>query len=260
MVVPRLDGESARAASRAGLAMRSVQGHVDTAELSYRLLRPASASGIERWRLAEAYRCWNAVWSETLRELDDASHVFSDDFSRQHELGALFFDERCIGLTGFRWVDLDLEHHRNDSYFKAWPEHALRDLAAAGSNICVGSNLTVLPEWRGQGPGFSVKAVLMRLAVKRFLASGANSMAGTMRNDRGMNGLVYQLGAQPLATDVIHHGVKVDLVVFPRTIESVVPLDGEVEVLTRRLWASSRGPNRKNQQRTGRWKHENRVG
>jgi hypothetical protein len=256
MVVPK----SPLAVANSELATPSVDGGVDTAHLSYRLVRPASASGVERWRLTEAYRCWKTVWSDTLRELDNATRVFSDDFTRQEELGALFFHERCVGLTGFRWVDLSLEHHRNDSYFKAWPEYALGALSAAGSRICVGSNLTVLPEWRGPSRGFSVKAVLMGLAVKRFLASSADSMAGTMRNDRGMNGLVYHLGATPLAKDVIHHGVKVDLVVFSRGPRLDRPRDDEAYALTNRLWAHTKNlAGRSENGQEGR-NHENRAG
>jgi hypothetical protein len=241
MVVPRADGS------------------VDLANLTYRLIRPASASGVDRWRLAEAYRCWKTVWSDTLRELDNAPRVFSDDFTRQEELGGLFYRERCIGLTAFRWVDLGLEHNRDDSYFKAWPDHALRALVAEGSKICIGSNLTVLPEWRGSAHGFSTKQVLMVMAVKRFLDSPAHSMAGTMRNDRKMNDLVYRLGALPLVQDAVHHGVKVDLVVFSRRAVLDRSPGGITEVITERLWQQTRGVADKSMKASGGRNHENRA-
>jgi hypothetical protein len=260
MVVPRTGREPLIGHSTADMPpLQAVPRSIDPGELIYRLIRPATASGLERWHLTEAYRCWHRVWSDTLRELDNASRVFSDDFTRQDELGTLFYEERCVGLTCFRWVDISLDHDRNDSYFKPWPENALQALATDGPRICIGSNLTVLPGWRGVSSGFSVKEVLMTLAVKRFVASGADSMAGTMRNDRGMNGLVYQLGAVPLVKDVDHHGVKVDLVRFSRCslLEGSEP--AEIDSFTQEIWDRACALPTKPSKAYGGSKHEDRA-
>jgi len=186
--------------------------------------------------LDDAFSCWRAVWGQTLLELDGAARVFSDDFARQHELGSLFYAGRCVGLSGYRWVDLTRTANREDSYFKVWPESLLGHIAARSALVCVGSNLTVLPHWRGANAGYSVKEILMTLAVKRFLASNADVMVGTMRNDRGMNGLVYRLGARPVLQSIAHHGVQVDLVTFDRFALGPIEPQPTVDVLTQRLW------------------------
>jgi hypothetical protein len=203
---------------------------------SYQLLAPRASSGADHARWDDVYACWHTVWGQTLRELDGANRIFSDDFTRQHELGCLFYSGRCIGMTAWRWVDLSLRAEREDSYFRVWPRAVLESVFTSGKSVCVGSNLTVLPEWRGTLDGYSIKELLMVLAVRRFLASDADVMVGTMRNDRGMNGLVYRLGARPLLQGVAHHGVAVDLVTFTRGALGPFEPRPQVDALARRLW------------------------
>jgi len=202
--------------------------------LSYHLLRPKSAGPADIPLLSEAYRCWSEVWKQTLDELDDVNHVPSDDFSRQDQIGALFHEWECIGMTSYRWVDLSNPIFKDDSYFSVWPRECVNAVCAAGTRVCIGSNLTVAAPWR-HANGASVKELLLALAVDRFLQSDADAMAGTMRNDRGMNALGYRLGFHPLAHDVIHHGVTVDLVAFYRHSDKRDPLDADSEALVQRL-------------------------
>jgi hypothetical protein len=218
------------------VSMDLASGTLQLHRFAYHLLDPRAAIGANRPRLLEAYACWRAVWETTLRELDNADRVFSDDFTRQDELGSLFYGDRCIGLTGYRWADLALPPYAEDSYFKVWPVEALADAISGGSRICIGSNLTVLPNWRGALDGYSVKEILMTLAVRRFLASDADTMVGTMRNDRGMNHLVYRLGARPVLENISHHGVQVDLVTFSRHAMGPIEPQPKIDVLTQRLW------------------------
>jgi len=202
----------------------------------YEVIAPRASTRVERERWDDVYDCWQTVWGQTLRDLDGAGVVFSDDLTRQHELGCLFYSGRCIGMTAWRWVDLSLRAERDDSYFKAWPRAVLESAFTAGQRVCIGSNLTVLPAWRGAVDGYSIKELLMVLAVKRFLASDADVMVGTMRNDRGMNGLVYRLGAMPLSRDVAHHGVAVDLVTFTRGALGPFEPRPQTDALAQRLW------------------------
>ena len=75
--------------------------------------------------------------------------VSQDDFSRQDEIGALFNGSECVGVSAYRFVDLSLPYHRADSYFAAWPQPMLEQIAAASPHVCIGSNLVVAPAWRG---------------------------------------------------------------------------------------------------------------
>ena len=149
-------------------------------------------------------------------ELDGVELASSDDFLRQDEIGALFHGTVCVGLSGYRWIDVGMPAAHDDSYFKAWPKKALDAVAGFGGLTCVGSNLVVAPEWRGRVEPMRIPHLLLELAVKRFIDSDAEIMVGTMRNDRRMNEIVYQLGATPLTKGVTLHHVPVDLVVFER--------------------------------------------
>jgi hypothetical protein len=202
--------------------------------LTYHLLRPQQAGPADIPLLGEAYRCWSEVWKQTLEELDHLNHVPSDDFTRQDVIGAIFHEWECIGMTSFRWVDLANPVYKDDSYFSAWPRPCENAVCAAGTRVCIGSNLTVAAPWRHANGG-SVKEILLALAVDRFLRSDADVLAGTMRNDRGMNALGYRMGFEQLAHDVTHHGVSVDLVAFYRRTGTRGPLDADAEALVQKL-------------------------
>lgn len=199
--------------------------------LRYCLVSPRAAA---RNVLGGAYRCWKNVWMQTFQELDGAEQIRSDDFTRQDELGLLFEGDECIGMTAYRWVDFSHPTARDDSYFSAWSDDALDALVENGTRVCIGSYLTVAPEWR-RTEIHSAKELLLGLAVRRFLASPADVMTGTMRNDRGMNGIAYRLGARLLTSSTMH-GVDVDLVAFDR---SALEDDGGLSRLDpaiRQLW------------------------
>ncbi len=197
--------------------------------LHYALLNP-NAPGAQAPLLAAAFRCWKQVWAETLKELDGIAYLPSDDFTRQDEVGALFSGDRCVGLSCYRWVDLSLPFAREDSYFTAWPSDALDALVAHGPRVCIGSQISVPREFRGRFDGTAVKDLLLAFAVKRFLASDADVMTGTMRNNRNMNTLGYRLGGQPLVEDAELHGVKVDLLAFYRSTLTPTWTDVETSV------------------------------
>ena len=207
--------------------------------LSYQILRPRDAGPADLPLLGEAYELWSEVWRQTLLEQDGLTDVWSDDFTRQDEIGALFHQSECIGMTAYRWIDLSSPIHKDDSYFRAWPAAAKDAACAHGTRVCVGSNLTVAPAWR-TAVGQSAKVLLMALAVDRFRQSQADVMVGTMRNDRGMDDLGYRLGFRPLAHDVFFHGRNVDLVAFYQQTCSRLALSPDTEAVIQTLRPQTR--------------------
>jgi hypothetical protein len=201
--------------------------------LSFHVLSPANPGPADYALLGEAYNCWSNVWKTTLFELDKAEHVPSDEFTRQDEIGALFHDWECVGLMGYRTVDLASAMHRDDSYFRVWTEEARARATAKGTRMFIAGNLTVAVPWR-RADGASVKELLLALAIERFKASGADALLGTTRNDRGMNDLGYRLGFGPLVRNVTLHNVAVDLVAFFQDTERT-RLDASTETTLDRL-------------------------
>src|SRR5580692_9143278 len=196
--------------------------------LSYRTLQPRDAGVADLPLLGEAYRCWSDVWKTTLRELDNLPDVPSDEFTRQDEVVALFHEYECIGLTCLRWVDTSRPMFLDDSYFKIWPKAATDAAREHGPRICIVSNLTVAAPWR-RARGLSVMEVLACLSLDRFLRSSGDAVVGTPRADRGVNRVCYGLGFRPLAREVVHHGVKIDLVGFYRRASERLPLSPVTE-------------------------------
>jgi hypothetical protein len=183
--------------------------------LAYRLLKPRQAQAADLRSFEDAYACWNAVWLEHFRERDNLEFLPSDDFTRQDEIGTLFHEGECIGMTSHRRLDMTNGVYAHDSYFRAWPGEAIEAACAFGPRLFICSSLTVAPAWRHAAP-CPVKELLLALAVERFLDSGADAILGTTRNDRKMNDLGYRLGFRPLVQGIPLHGGLVDLVAFYR--------------------------------------------
>jgi hypothetical protein len=212
---------------------------VQAEALSYHLIRPREAGPMDVPLLGAAFDVWTDVWNEHLRERDNVDHVYSDDFTRQDEIGALFHGWECVGMTGYRWVDLANPMSRDDSYFRVWPDEAIASACAKGTRVCVGSMLTVPRAWR-RATGHSIKELLLALAIERFRRSDAETLVGTMRNDRSMDKLGYRLGFKPVARGLPFHGGTVDLVVFHREGGTRPPLEAASEAVLRRLAPASR--------------------
>jgi hypothetical protein len=208
---------------------------IDPARLTYHVLRPGAAGPADVPLLGEAYRLWTDVWHQTLLELDDVHNVRSDEFTRQDDVGAIFHGYECIALSLFRWVDLAHPMHCDDSYLAVWPQAARDKASRQGSSICIGSNITIAPEWRN-GTGCSLKTILAALIIERFERAGhGDALVGTMRIDRGMDKLMDRVGAERLGFTVEHHGVDVELFAYFRGASSRPKLEGVDETVITKL-------------------------
>jgi hypothetical protein len=211
---------------------------IDLAQLSYGLSSPRTGARVHGPSLEDTYRFWTKGQGALSAELNSGWSRSSDEFSRQDEWASVTYGGECVGLSAFRFVDSRHPFVPDDSYFHTWPDHARQQLWALGTKVCVGSNITVAPAWRGRFGEFSVKELLLSLAIERFLSSDADVMAGTMRNARGMNSLGYRLGARSLEADLIHphYGVAVDLVVFERGRPRTTEASDVCAAVTEHLW------------------------
>lgn len=181
--------------------------------LTAAILKPRNEGSARQWMLDEAYELWSAVWRETFLELENRRALPSDDFTRQDELLTLWYANRCVALTAIRWVDFEQRCFHNDSYFAAWPPNALDVICSAGTNVCIPSYATIAKPWRHAAGGL-LKDVLFAVTTQRCVASGADVIVGTTRNDKGINEVCRRNGYLPLARDLTYHSVSVDLVAF----------------------------------------------
>lgn len=209
--------DNVRRATPGGVPVKAIE----PAALRYQLLTLGSTRADDP-QLVEAYRCWRATWRDAFVELGQHSELYSDDFTRQHEVGAVFQHDECIALSFFRWVDLSVPMNRDDSYFRVWPEEARAEACREGSRICVSSSFTLAAGYR-RSEVCSLKDVLVALIIERFLASDADAVVGTVRNNRGVDKLIYRNGFLPILHKRKMYGVDVDLGAFYRRASKRVP-------------------------------------
>lgn len=184
----------------------------------------------------ECYLAWKEVWQLTLLELDGTEKIFSDAFSRQDKLCAIFEENKCISFVGLRAYDFSLRTSREDSIFEAWDEESLKTLLAQGKKVLCCSNLGVRSGYRGEiSPGLTLKALNIFLAVQVLLESQCQVMAGTTRADRGVNRAAFSNGAHYIKTSQMH-GVEVDLVCFYK--EELAKDKSIKNYFARQLWNS----------------------
>src|SRR5438067_2503694 len=92
----------------------------------------------------KAYHCWKETWETAFKhEMNHEQKLFSDPFTRQDEILAVFYKGICMGVTFFRWVDFSIESTLHDSYFEHWPSAALDALRRDGDRIVIISQFTL---------------------------------------------------------------------------------------------------------------------
>ncbi len=184
----------------------------------------------------ETYDCWRKTWEFAYKnELNENSFLFSDDFTRQDEIAALFYGDECAAICFFRWVDFDEGPAEHDSYFEVWPEMARHKLCREGRKVLVGSQFTLNFKYRKMVEEVHIKDLFAGLVVRRFLLTDRDVMTGTMRISKGMNTTSYNSGAQPILQNVQHtcNQEPIDLVAFYRSSINGSTVPGVNELVDR---------------------------
>lgn len=143
----------------------------------------------------DIYKCWRATWTDAFNQLNIETPLYSDAFTRQDYVGALFHKQTCFALAFYRWMDARREEFPKDSYFSNWSSEHQRVLCSRGPKIIVCSNFTVHHVGRKDSLGVSGKDLLMGMIVQTFMNSHADAMTGAVRVDRGVNSAGTRWGA-----------------------------------------------------------------
>lgn len=182
-----------------------------------------------------AFKSWHQVWSAAFEEVGIEKKLFSDEFTRQDDVMALFEGDKCLASLFFRNVDLSQDLHRMDSYFAEWPELAVQRLMRDSQHICVGSQTTVIPEARGRYKQISMKRLLLALLVQYCIHNDDSSaVTAAMRNAKGMQKVGCEAGATLLQADVPVHGEPTDLMAFYK--KDLLNFKHQYHELASRLW------------------------
>ncbi len=207
------------ASERTEIRRKAQRPSLGVEALEYHLLKPRTS---RHPLLRSAYELWRDEWQATFAELEGITHIHSDEFVRQDEISVLSIGQRCVSVTGLRWLDLSLPMAREDSYFTGWPEDVVQRL---GSGVVgISGNTIVRSEWRGtlvdpsaelQGNPMPLSLATVALAIRRFMEVGTENVIGVTRNDRSMNRVAEAVGAIKLG-QIKLHGVDSDLIVITR--------------------------------------------
>ncbi len=192
----------------------------------------------QRTMYETAFETWRAVWEEAAQEIENfPKKVYSNDFTRQDEILAVFRGEDCTSLGFWSELDMTFEACRSDQYFQSWDQASLNQLTKFGMNIGKYSYFTVSKPYRlwSREKGISLTDLQVALFGFRLLESECTAMTGTTRNNRKINLVCERGGAQVIRRDVMQYGSEVDLMAWYR--HTVSPYK-EIEYLAHRLWVN----------------------
>lgn len=196
-----------------------------------------------------AYITWKTVWEDAAKEIENfPTKLYSNDFTRQDEVLAVFLGDECTSL-GF-WTELDMSYITSceDQYFQSWDEHCLGELTKFGPIVGKYSYFTVAKPYRqwSRDVGVSLTDLQVALFGFRLLDSRCSAMTGTTRNNRKINLVCERGGAQLIRKDVMQYGSEVDLMAWYK--HTAKPFK-EIEYLAQKLWTNKidyKNPRRDN--------------
>ncbi len=168
------------------------------------------------WSLNSTYKLWKANWTNAfqhLKKLESDQTLTSDNFTRQDDIVALHVKDTCIATVGFRVLDMRFNCYHDDSYLELWPKDFIRD-TLGGKQVLIMSGYTIHPDFRLKIFGVPTMHLLMGFGLRFFKESRADYLITIVRNDVGINKLVYLYGAHSVARDLPFNNTKVDLTYF----------------------------------------------
>lgn len=191
-----------------------------------------------------AYRCWKETWQKVHREEMRVDHVlYSDDFSRQDIIVALFSGGACVGSAFMRFSNPAEGVCREDSYFRFWPPEAMNMILemTGGRQLVLASYFTIAQEFRNKRDGICWKSLLLSLFLEKFLTLDAGIMITAARKMKSNEKLCLSLGAELIAPDIpffingkIIPGETADLVFWKKN--NTHSLTSELTLLKERIW------------------------
>ncbi len=186
----------------------------------------------------KAYECWLNVWKDAFDELGLPRKLYSDNFTRQTEVDAIFYDGECVGMLFLNWIDCSLAALKNDSYFKLWTDLDFKKLTRDGDKILICSNTTISHKFRRSVCPISMKDLVFYFSCRRFKESAADGMTGVTRIAKGIHKLSYRFGAVEIRTNVVNYNQDdlVDICAFYKDTVSEGE-DPEIIQLGRKLWS-----------------------
>lgn len=189
-------------------------------DFQYVVLPPEASDVYERTLVDKAYDLWLQVWSEAFNQLGVSTPLRSDDFSRADQIGILLFRGEVVGSTSFVKLNFSRPYALRDSSVSSWSDDRLAELkrSYADQSVLVATYFSLCASWRKPSmKSLNAKELIAALTCEYFYSSDCAAMIATVRNDRGMHRVCYNLNATPVVERQEKHGVAVDLVLWDKS-------------------------------------------
>ncbi|HPI41408.1 MAG TPA: hypothetical protein PLJ21_11430 [Pseudobdellovibrionaceae bacterium] len=168
----------------------------------------------------DSYNLFKNVWESTLKEINGCDfRLFSNDFTRQDRIHALFYGSDCAGLTCLRKINLDNPVDLEDSWLRIWHQNHFDEIKSqSGPESYINSYFTVNQNFRKslQKNSTPVGYILGCLSFLDQLHIESPTVLGMMRMDRSMHKLGALWGSELIEGSVEYNNTPTDLVVFKK--------------------------------------------
>lgn len=194
-----------------------------------------------RPEMDKAYEAWRNVWGHALsEEMNVRDYLYSDNYSRQSHVAALFYGDELFGLVTLNYMNIEDRIYKDDSYFKVWTADALQKLHRSSKEIMTLCNVTLNFRFRKNAIGLSGKDLLLLMTVHYLKSQQLDAIVAAVRLEKSMEKSAYRTGAFAFAKDLPYSipGQRVDLVCWNKEID-FSKLDPTIAELAEYIWKNS---------------------
>ncbi len=189
-----------------------------------------------------AYETWKNTWEDVYNEeMQLNTRLYSNDFTRQAYVVALFQGHQCVGLAFMREVNFRLHATKEDSYFRFWPKQTLDDIEKKESQIIIASFFTIAPNYR-KSKTVEWKTLFLSLYLDYFNTLQSAIMVTAARKLKSNEKLCYDLGAISIQNNLHYMSEQsnttaetVDLLYWKRNVTFSLK-DSNLQTLRESIW------------------------
>lgn len=182
--------------------------------LYYLFFSPNAYSENQTFFVDATYNLWRKNWFGLFNQIDQTDLACSDEFTRQTDIGAIFFNKECVGSVGFRRVDLTKQFGRDDSYIKVWPPDVLNRVLEKQSYLWIISGFNIERKFATRVCNLPSVWLFGSLVNHRIQEINTQFAATISRNDVGVNKLCQRQGAEMITQKILFHGKECDLFLY----------------------------------------------
>ncbi|MBY0517848.1 MAG: hypothetical protein K2P81_13140 [Bacteriovoracaceae bacterium] len=150
--------------------------------------------------LEDIYQQWKKVWVDVFQNEMQLDHRFySDDFTRQDKIIALYFKDMFVGTAFIREVNQLSTPIMEDSCFRYWPKAILESIKESSIKMSIASHFTIHHDFRGRDQIINWKDLFLSLYLESFKSSDSEILVTAARKKKSNENLCYKFGAKPFS-------------------------------------------------------------